>query len=221
MNAPLSTQNLQALPDIATFKRRMQSLAVLDAIFKPDWESRIHSFNRRWGSTTEMGSTRDGQGDELYVTFEKAGCWMKGVDLQVPVYPLIRKSQELWERLFVGVPEPFRKHIKQSAFETEYTTFCIWRLSEDTQWHRGTLELPTDHHDPDGSVYLLKMFDGNPETYHKFATIHFSATTLTLEHIQHIYEHKRVTKKLAKEINPKFDWETLKADLDEIGYRAN
>lgn len=45
----ISTSNSQDLPDVPTLKRLLQSIAMLDAILKAEWEYRYYSFNEGGG----------------------------------------------------------------------------------------------------------------------------------------------------------------------------
>jgi hypothetical protein len=58
----ISTRSLDALPDISTLRRLTRSLAMLDAIMSPEWESRYYSFDSHWGPGELMASMRNGQG---------------------------------------------------------------------------------------------------------------------------------------------------------------
>ena len=55
------------LPEIDTLKKRMQSLAALDAVVCPDWENRYFSFDKAWALGESLGSIRNGSGDEVFV----------------------------------------------------------------------------------------------------------------------------------------------------------
>lgn len=75
---------------------------------------------------------------------------------------------------------------------------------------------------PDGSRSLLSRYDGEPETYLKWATDYFDASDaeghLTPEHARHVYAQEPLTAALVKEINPKLTLRKLNADIVEIGY---
>lgn len=47
------------LPTVADLRDRCRSLAMLDAILSPDWESRYYSFNAGWADGEEMASMRN------------------------------------------------------------------------------------------------------------------------------------------------------------------
>ncbi len=45
---------------IEQLRKKMKSLALLDAIIEQEWEYRYSSYNSNWSDTEEMGSLRDG-----------------------------------------------------------------------------------------------------------------------------------------------------------------
>lgn len=57
-------QTVLVVPDIATLRRRSQSLAMLAAMMSPEWESRYFSFASRRAPGEEMASMRNGSGDD-------------------------------------------------------------------------------------------------------------------------------------------------------------
>ena len=65
----ISTRDLSFLPDVEQLRRLLQSMAMLDAILCPEWDLRYYSFNARWADGEQMGSMRDGCGDDLFVHF--------------------------------------------------------------------------------------------------------------------------------------------------------
>jgi hypothetical protein len=130
----ISTRDLSRLPDIETLRRLMQSLAVLDAILMPEWQYRLFSFNSRWSKGEQMGSMRDGQGDDLFAHFTKAGCFLKGFAHESPMTPYREQPKRVWPGVLDSVPKTFAKSLAEPAFSMEDTTFCIWRLNGDPAW---------------------------------------------------------------------------------------
>ena len=59
----ISTRDLSAMPDLAGFRRLARSLAMLDAILSPNWDSRYYSFDSKWAEGEMMASMRNGSGD--------------------------------------------------------------------------------------------------------------------------------------------------------------
>jgi hypothetical protein len=57
---PNQTLPATALPSISELRRLTQSLAMLDAIICPEWNSRYYSFNCNWSAGEAMASMRKG-----------------------------------------------------------------------------------------------------------------------------------------------------------------
>jgi len=74
----ISTRDLSLLPDVDGLRRTLQAMAMLDAILRPEWEFRYYSFNAAWAEGEQMGSMRNGSGDDFFAHFSSAGCWLKG-----------------------------------------------------------------------------------------------------------------------------------------------
>src|SRR5690349_3975316 len=64
--AMISTRDLSRLPDVDALRRLLQNMAMLDAILSPEWEYRYYSFNSKWARGEQMGSMRDGCGDDFF-----------------------------------------------------------------------------------------------------------------------------------------------------------
>lgn len=222
----ISTRDLSGLPAVDALKRLMQSMAVLDAVLSPEWEYRYYSFNSKWAKGEQMGSMRNGSGDDLFALFNKHGCFLKGFAHEAEMTPYREDPPALWPGLLTGVPAAFNSGLNEPAAMMENTTFCIWRRYGDTKWNRGKFVFPQleSYSDgspkgPDGSVNLLSPYDTKPETYLEWASDYFSSgENLTIDHVRHVYAQKPLTTKLVREINPEITLADLKADIDEIGY---
>jgi hypothetical protein len=223
----ISTRDLSGLPDVDALKRLMQSMAMLDAILSPEWQYRFYSFNPKWAGSEQMGSMRNGSGDDLSALFTRDGCFLKGFAHEAPMTPYAKRTRRVWPGVLDSVPSVFASGLNEPAFGMENTTFCIWRQYSDNCWQVGDIKFPKtkldfkgDPIDPDGSGYLLSPYDGKPETYLEWASWYFSRAEggLTLDHVRHVYAQKPLTTKLVKEINPELTLADLKADIAEIGY---
>jgi hypothetical protein len=209
----ISTRDLSKLPDIDALRRLMQSLAVLDAILQPEWEYRYFSFNSKWSKGEQMGSMRNGSGDDLVAHFTKAGCFLKGFDHDSAMSP-----KRVWPGVLDSVPKAFAESLTQPAFSMEDTTFCVWRLTGDPVWSCGEIRFP-EGDDPDGSGWLLGYYDGKPETYRKYAADYFRKD-VPLPIVRAVYAHEPLTEEMVTVLNPEMTPEELAADLEEIGYPA-
>lgn len=217
----ISTRDLSKLPGVDALQRLMQSMAVLDAILSPEWEYRYYSFNAKWAKGEQMGSMRDGQGDDLHALFNKHGCFLKGFAHECPMTPYARRPKSVWPGVLDDVPKVFARGLQQPAFTMEDTTFCIWRQYTDDRWHCGEIDFPGGD-DPDGSAGLLSPFEGKPRTFLAWASDYYelddSDRKLTLAAVRHVYAHKPLTETFVARINPDVTLAGLKADLAEIGY---
>jgi hypothetical protein len=216
----ISTRDLSALPDVDTLRRLMQSLAMLDAILSPEWESRYFSFNSRWAAGGQMGSMRNGSGDHYFALFTSAGCWLKGFDHEAPMSPFSKNPPQLPAGVFDGVPDEFRACLTEPAFVRDETTFCIWRRHADRAWQRGPVMFPSGEDDPDGSAGLLQYLDARPETYAEWAAEYYERDDLPLAAIKAIYAHQPLDERLVRFLNADFSLRQLQPDIQEIGYPA-
>lgn len=212
----ISTRALGSLPDVDGLRRLLQSLAMLDAILSPAWDSRYHSFNAKWSSGEQMGSMRNGQGDDFFALFSAAGCFLKGFAHEAPMSPYRRRPKQVWPGVLDAVPEEFVACLAEPAFSIEDTTFCIWRRYGDRAWQVGPVEFPAGA-DPDGSERLLSPLDGDPETYQTWAEYYYGRPVEPAA-VQHVYAHKRLTEAVVRQLNPKTSLERVTADRKEIGY---
>lgn len=219
----ISSRDLADLPDVEGLRRRMQSLAMLDAILWDDWEYRYHSFNAAWADGKMLGSMRNGSGDQFFAAFNQAGCFLKGFAHEAPMSPHRSKPQRVFAGVLDNVPSEFAEFCREPAFDMENTTFCIWRRYGDDSWQHGQISYPSAP-DPDGSEELLAILDGDPTTYKNWAEDYFGEDIdedreLSLSDVTRIYQHDALTKELVVAINPDRKLSELTEDIKEIGYR--
>jgi len=208
---------LSILPDVVTLRRKAQSLALLDAIMSPDWQYRHYSFNSKWDTDEMMASRKNGSGDEPYILFNPVGAILKGVDHESFISPWTREDQLLWPQVFDGVPMVFKHFLDEPAFDIPNTTFCVWRQDADPSWRIGPVEYPDADESSDGSEEQLALFAGGPELYVGFAKEYFEKN-IPLETVRQIYRHEPVSESAVRQLNPEAHFQSLSAELDEIGY---
>jgi hypothetical protein len=224
----ISTRELSQLPDADGLRKLLQSMAMLDALLCRNWQFRYYSFNAHWSDGEQMGSMRNGAGDDFFALFNAHGCFLKGFAHEAPMSPYRDDgSKRLWAGLIESVPQEFADCLLEPAFSIEDTTFCIWRRYGDSSWRRGTIEFPPGR-DPDGSEDLLSPLDGNPETYRRWAEWYFNKPFLTVEMVRHIYQHRLLTNELVAALtpdvvledegNPHLEVADVEDDIREIGY---
>jgi hypothetical protein len=212
----ISSRDLTRLPDVDRLRAVLQSMAMLDAILSPEWEFRYYSFNAHWSTGEQMGSMRNGCGDDLFALFNAAGCFLKGFAHEAPMSPCDRRPKRVWPGVLDGVPAEFAACLGEPAFGIEDTTFCIWRRYSDRSWQRGAIEFPSGP-DPDGSEFLLALLDGQPASYQAWAEDYYERP-VHLAAVRQVYAHQPLTDKLVRRLNPAAAAEGLAADVEEIGY---
>ncbi len=199
----LSTRNLQSMPDIAVLMSTCKAISVLDAILSPEWEFRYYSYNSKWDTDEECMQMRNGHGDEMHVLFHREGAVINGFAHEYPQPPKNDVTMDL--------PEIFNEFIFGEPVNSIGTTFCVWKLQK-SKWKSGT------NLEEDNSAKMLKIFDGNPESYIEWAEEYFERS-LPIDSVSQIYKSKPLSNDMVLMIDSQFkDWGQLIADLDEINY---
>ena len=208
----ISTRNLEELPDIPTLRRLTRSLAVLDAILSPEWESRYYSFDSHWGDGELMASMRNGQGDDWFCLFTRAGVVVIGLDHEAPMF----QPGDPWPGVIDALPSELAAAVDEPAFDARNCTFCVWRRTAGARWEHGPVQFP-DGDDPDGSARLLQILDGRPESYHAFAADYYEVD-LPLDAVRAVYRHQPLTPELLARLDPGVTVDMIRQDVAEIGY---
>jgi hypothetical protein len=212
----ISARNQARLGTISEVKSLMQSLATLDAILESSWSARRHHFNSRWGVGMQLGSMLNGEGDSWFCVFSAMGAVLKGFAHESEMSPWHSGNNGIWPGVLEEVPEPLKIVLADPSLSIEETTFCFWRMQDDSQWHRGRIHYPPGD-DPDGSVRLLRILDGNPNTYKQWAESYFERT-VDLTMVRAIYSRQPLTTEIIRVVNPQRDLRSLQDDVAEIGY---
>jgi hypothetical protein len=209
----ISTRDLGELPDIHGFRKLTRALAMLDAILSPEWQDRYYSFNSRWADDAMMASMRNGSGDHWFALLTSAGVALHGLAHE---YPMFRHGSP-WPGIFDSLPREFHaSFLKEPAFDTANSTFCIWRRAMDDGWSSGAIQFPPGD-DPDGSAWLLAILAGGPELYVQFAAEYYERE-INLADVVAVYRHGALTEALVKRLNAEVDLGSLDGDMAEIGY---
>ena len=216
MYTNISSSNLSTLPPIKELKRICQSIAVLDCILEPDYEFRYYSYNSKWDNNEELASMRDGSGDSCFILFTMSGAIIKGFVHESLFGNYAISKGEPWPNIYNSIPDEFKEFISEPAFSINNVSFCIWQRHTDTDWNIGDIQFPSKP-DPDGSEEILSIYDGNPETYKKWAESYYEAE-LDLHVIGKIYEHLPLSSEVVKTLNSERSLNDILDDIEEIGY---
>jgi hypothetical protein len=210
----LSTRHLAGLPDLVTFRRLTRSLATLDAILSPEWDDRYYSFDSHWSAGEMMASMRNGSGDHWFALICPAGIALHGLAHEAPIF----RPGEPPPWLFAELPAEFHQNfLREPAFDTRNSTFCVWRLASDTHWRCAVPSRSDGDGDHDGSSDLLSILAGNPKQYVDFARDYYEVD-IALADVAAVYRHDALSEEFARRLNGDVDYQALAKDLQEIGY---
>ena len=211
LGSPMPVDLIKQLPDLEGFRRAAQSLAVLDAILSPDWEYRYYSFDAAWSDGEMMASMRDDQGDHWFALLTDAGTVLHGLAHESDSFHSGRPKP--W--VFADLPELFQESfLREPAFDTSNSTYCIWRQPGDAAWSHGVKPAGLD----DGHAQHLSVLVGGPSAYVAWARDYYEVE-LARDDVAAVLDHKPITPELARRMNPDVDIEALQAELRRIGYR--
>lgn len=216
MSGVISTRNLNPLPAVAELRRLCQSLAMLDAVLMPEWDNRYYSFDAHWGDSEMLASMRNGSGDAYAILFTDAGAIIKGFAHESEMGRHAAESGGPWPGVVDNVPPEFRPLLDEPAFPLEETSFCVWRRADGNAWEVGEIRFPPGE-DPDGSLSLLSILDGNPRTYQEWAE-EYDERSVPLAAVEAVYRHQPLDGRLLGELNPDVSAHDLSDDAQEIGY---
>jgi len=203
----------KSLPDLASIRRRSQALAMLDAIVCPEWEDRYYSFNARWGEGEEMGSMRNGSGDDWFLLFGAFGAAIKGLAHETS----IARDKDFVKEIQRRVPPAFSSFLTEPAFSMDWSSYCYWRGREDSVWHKVVHPDPVLSRSDDGSAeYLALLFEPAP-SYAEFAKWYYEID-LPLSSIESIYTHTPLTDRLVRSLNAEMTIAEAREFAAEIGY---
>ncbi|QIQ04915.1 hypothetical protein [Streptomyces liangshanensis] len=209
------------LPAIADLRDLCRSLAMLDAILSPEWESRYHSFAADWAEGEEMASMRDGSGDDWSIVFSAAGAYIRGFGHESPMSPYGRDGGP-WPGVIDDVPAAFKPFVEDPAFTDEdgvpVVTACLWREAKDDRWHHGTIDFPSNHVDPDGATGLFQLLvDRSPEAFQSFAEDYYEVS-VDLGAVRDLYALRPLDQELVSLLNVEVTLADLAEDISGIGY---
>ncbi|HRH37645.1 MAG TPA: hypothetical protein PK760_04840, partial [Flavobacteriales bacterium] len=182
-------------------------------LISPEWEDRYYSYNASWSPGEEMASMRDGSGDEWFLLFAGYGAALKGYAHELP-----NAHSEAFSALIrQGMPKEFASFLNEPAFGMERATFCLWRRVTDEAWSAVHSEEGSLENGEDGSVQLLSILDGTPQTYLEWAEEYYEQE-VDPGAVQAIYAHTPLNKDLVRRLNPDLSFSEAVGFAKEIGY---
>src|SRR5262249_53817012 len=159
---------------------------------------------------------RNGSGDDYYILFSDNGAILKGYAHEAPLARYYVQHEVSFPGVVDHVPPAFADFLAEPAFEPRVATFCLWRQFGDAAWQIGTVTLP-EGKDPDGSADLMRILDGNPQTYRDWAQDYFElwieneeeeeeqdeyeAWEIPLAAVERVYRHEPLSEELVALLN--------------------
>ena len=180
-------------------RQLLQKIAAIESILSPEWDSRYFSFNSKWGNGEEMGSMRDGSGDEWFVWFAGELCAYK-------TYSHEEKAIADIESVIKATPFEYSRFINEPAFSIKYSTLIGYFYKENWVSHGS---------DPLHVLTPQQLFKWNSADYKNWAGEYYE-----LEIDEKFYNlcwNDPANYQIASQLNPELNEEGFSKDLIEIG----
>ncbi|GGG60117.1 hypothetical protein [Paenibacillus radicis (ex Gao et al. 2016)] len=204
---------LERLPEPIILKRLMRIQAALNIILCQDEWLRYHSFVPEWDEGVGMAKIDNGAGDHLLILFSSAGCIIKGFDHESELSPYAQDEHKVWQGIYDDAPKELLSLLNDDAIEQDDVTFCIWRETSDTNWHKGKVEVPEGA--SDGTDFLIGCIFHTPEDFAEFAKGYFELS-LSLDIVAKIYDDAPITAEMIKLLNPDCDVKEVLQELKSL-----
>lgn len=194
--------NIQALPNFQTLYQRLQGLATLDAILCEEWEMRYFSFDQHWGDSVNhrqaMASMRDGEGSHYFILFDE------NKNIIGKIF-----DNEIGHRNSLDVQQiaEFDYFLTEPAFINDEATWYFYRSAKNEQWQ----VFPQTNNLP-----FLGLLT-NLSDYTNWANTYFGFE-INGKLVRQIADFFPLTEDMILDLNPNRNFDTLREDLEEIGY---
>jgi hypothetical protein len=190
------------LPPPDVLERVCKGLALLDSVLCEDGEHRLFSFNAGWDTARgeRMASMRNGEGDAWFFVFSDGHIFFKAY----------------WhehERLdpatiYEGLPAALAPQRHEPAFSMDDVTFGGWYEPERGWTLRGNLAPFAEE---------LSILTGAADVVRSYAASYFEVD-VPIDAIEHVLASKTLDASVLSRIAAERSLESLRLDLEEIGY---
>ncbi|MBT2788370.1 MULTISPECIES: hypothetical protein [unclassified Halomonas] len=184
---------------IEELRKKLKTLALLDAVIEQEWQYRYFSYNSHWSDSEEMGSLRDGCGGEWFLWISGD---LAGYKCLSPEDGLMPDLKEAIER----VPSAYENFITEPAFSMNQAT-CIWFL-KNSKWVKYGRSVKS-------LIDLEAISTWMPNDYCVWAAEHYERE-IDLGATVKIFKGE-FSEEIAQILNPKIVMSELLAELSEIG----
>ena len=187
-----------------------------EAIFAVEQGSSVYEFHAQWSRSEQMGAIKNGSGDELFVHFTPAGCFIKGFAHESVMTPYRTNPLTHWPGLLSSVPLAFESSLKEPAFDIPATTFVVWRLAGDPRWHTDEIEFP-DHYYGDGSQELLPRLLLTGSEFADWLAENYEVE-VDADVVSDVFENRPLTDAQLRALNPSAAIAELRSAVQQTGY---
>ena len=212
----ISTRNLSELPSPADLQLRMQEMAALTAVFDIDYGDPTYAYYPKWTKHQQVGAVKNGSGDELFVHFKNAGCFIKGFGHESAMTPHRNSPPALWPKLLDNVPIDFKSSLNEPAFDMPNTTFVVWRQADDAQWKTGDIDYP-EGKDPDGSTDLLSRLLLGVDEFTEWLADNYDVE-VDAPFVAHVFGHKPLSVAQLQQLNEDAPVHSLRSAVEQTAY---
>jgi hypothetical protein len=204
------------MPHIEALRQHMQRLAALTAVFAADLGEPQFVFDLRWRKNQQVAMNIKGCGDELYMHFVRAGCFIKGFAHESEMTPYKRPDHSVWPGVLDRVPPEFNSSMKEPAFDPQATTFAIWRLASDSAWCTGVVEFPPGEY-KDGSADLLRPITFTPTEFTEWLAENYE-TDVDGDIVRSVFDGQPLSDQQMLALNPSSPIHALRSAVRDTGY---
>jgi hypothetical protein len=213
------------LPEVDVVKAVSQSLAVLDLIMEPARSRRYYLYGHSsWGELPDIGSMRNGSGDEYTMVFMRDGAaYVRGFAHESPMSPWAGDNDgDLHPGLINGIPLQFLPWVIEPAFNVDGVcamTVCLWTTSGSAgSWRQGEVPAPGTAADRSGAKQLFALVTRpDPDQYVDFARDYYQAE-IDGAAVADVYARRPLDPGLVARINPERSLADLGEELERTGY---
>lgn len=192
-----------------------QSLAMLDALYSPQWDLRYFSHNSNWAESQQMGSMRNGEGDDYFILFAPFGTAIKGCYLKSN----LSGDASFLRNISKELPTYFSEFTQEPAFSMDEASFVLWFDEAIKKWQ--SISHPSNKRSQDdGSEYLTQWLRKGPQFYKQWAEKYYEQE-INLELVNMIFQHQPLNNETINSFGLDVKIDQLMEDINEIGYPNN
>jgi len=199
---------MEKIPHPDQLRQKLKALATIDALLCNQWDLRYFSFNAHWAENEELGSMRNGEGDDFFVLFFRECAAIKGASLEhkyLAGTSFIKVARQ-------QIPKEFGAFLTEPAFSMKEATFIYWHSNS---WQE--VISPKRDHRGDGSAYLMQWIIWDEFAHTRWVKEYYDID-IDPTSIAAVFSGQIIDQVLLTKFGFDGDITELTRDLAEIGY---